>query len=239
MMTFGARLREARLAKGFTQKQLASMVGVKNTSISNWEKDQNRPDPDTIELLCGALDISANDLLPSTRQNNKDTNEVIFAWGRPILTAYKSAAVETQRAACAVLSLPHIIPSAAIAPRVREMIVYSYPAAAGLPLYAESDYERVEVLEEAVPCGADFGIRISGTSMEPTISDGSIVWVHKQSDIRDGDIGIFMLADSAVCKRARLDWRGRIKLLDSDNPEYKPITGSDLEELRIVGKVLP
>jgi transcriptional regulator with XRE-family HTH domain len=63
MNTFGSRLKEARKAKGFTQKQLADAIGAKHNSVSNWENDQNKPDPDTIELICGVLDIEPNYLL--------------------------------------------------------------------------------------------------------------------------------------------------------------------------------
>lgn len=62
-MTFGKRLRNARTAKNMTQKQLASLISAKHNSISNWENDLNKPDPDTIELICGILDITPNYLL--------------------------------------------------------------------------------------------------------------------------------------------------------------------------------
>jgi repressor LexA len=59
-VTFGARLRSARKLCKLTQKELAAMIGAAHNSISNWENDQNRPDPDTIELLCGALNVTPN-----------------------------------------------------------------------------------------------------------------------------------------------------------------------------------
>lgn len=61
--TFGKRLRSARVSLKLTQKELASKIGVKHNSISDWENDKNKPDPDTIELLCGVLEISPNYLL--------------------------------------------------------------------------------------------------------------------------------------------------------------------------------
>lgn len=64
-MTFGKRLRESRKAKSYTQKDLANLIGAKHNSISDWENDKNKPDPDTIELLCGVLDITPNYLLNS------------------------------------------------------------------------------------------------------------------------------------------------------------------------------
>lgn len=62
-MTFGERLRKARKAKKLTQKELASLISAAHNSISNWENDQNKPDPDTIQALCWVLDVTPNYLL--------------------------------------------------------------------------------------------------------------------------------------------------------------------------------
>ena len=57
---FGEKIREARKAAGLTQRQLAEKLNVSNTSISNWEKNLSRPDPDTIQHLCWALSVQPN-----------------------------------------------------------------------------------------------------------------------------------------------------------------------------------
>lgn len=62
-MTFGEKIRESRITLKLTQKQLADKIGAKHNSISDWENDKNKPDPNTIELLCGVLNISPNYLL--------------------------------------------------------------------------------------------------------------------------------------------------------------------------------
>ena len=59
-MTFGSQLRNARKAKQLTQKELAARINAKHNSISNWENDQNMPDPDTIQNLCWVLDVQPN-----------------------------------------------------------------------------------------------------------------------------------------------------------------------------------
>ena len=59
-MTFGSQLRRARKAKQLTQKELAAKINAKHNSISNWENDQNMPDPDTIQNLCWALGVQPN-----------------------------------------------------------------------------------------------------------------------------------------------------------------------------------
>lgn len=57
---FGDKIRKARKAAGMTQRQLAEKINVSNTSISNWEKNLSRPDPDTIQHLCWALNVQPN-----------------------------------------------------------------------------------------------------------------------------------------------------------------------------------
>jgi len=70
-LTFGDRLRKARKDKGLTQKQLADLIGAKHNSISDWENNKNRPDPDTIEYICGALEIPVSRLFSESVQNKK------------------------------------------------------------------------------------------------------------------------------------------------------------------------
>lgn len=57
---FGDKIRDARKAAKLTQRQLADKICVSNTSISNWEKNLSRPDPDTIQNLCWALNVQPN-----------------------------------------------------------------------------------------------------------------------------------------------------------------------------------
>lgn len=62
-MTFGEKIKSARLSKKYTQKQLADLIDAKHNSVSDWEKDKSKPDMDTIELICGALDITPSYLM--------------------------------------------------------------------------------------------------------------------------------------------------------------------------------
>ena len=51
-MTIGERIREARTAKGLTQEQLASAVGVRRETIMRLEKAQYNP---SLKLAVGYL----------------------------------------------------------------------------------------------------------------------------------------------------------------------------------------
>lgn len=45
-----------------TQKELANLLGVKNSAVSNWEKGVNSIDIETLFKACTIFDISVNDM---------------------------------------------------------------------------------------------------------------------------------------------------------------------------------
>lgn len=93
----------------------------------------------------------------------------------------------------------------------------------------------MEVGEE-VPATADFGIRISGDSMEPRFVNGQIVWVQKQDTLNNGEIGIFFLDGNAYCKKLQDDEKGLY--LISLNNTYEPIAVTENQTFKIFGKVV-
>jgi len=232
---FGERLKQARLENGLTQAQLAEMIGVAKTTLTGYEKGGREPDLYKIEALSKALNISADKLI----MGDRSTCVSLYAnWSDPLVSAYASAIVPKQEAACAVLGIPHIVPDPDFVSEgiTCDMLVYSFPAAAGVALSAEDDYERIQFPSCEVPAGADFGVRIRGDSMQPTIQDGTIVFVRKQPELQNGQIGIFMIDDGALCKRFYR--RGDQIILQSDNPKYKEIEVGEYQRLFIIGKVL-
>lgn len=90
-MTFGQKLKLARKDKKYTQRELANAVGAKHNSVSDWENDKNKPDPDTIELICGVLDISASYLLGTV-----DPKESLSPEAINIARAYEKADIKTK-----------------------------------------------------------------------------------------------------------------------------------------------
>ncbi len=70
---FGARLRRLRVACGFTQKQLADMVGMKTTALSRleWSPDAN-PTLDTLQTLATALKVTIIDLVTDNPTPSKN-----------------------------------------------------------------------------------------------------------------------------------------------------------------------
>jgi len=122
----------------------------------------------------------------------------------------------------------------------RKMKVYDLPASAGFGNYLNDDapYSILTLDDNTVPARADFGIRISGDSMEPEIQDAEIVWVKEQLQVDGGDIGIFILNGDAYCKKLDINHFTRQVQLLSLNKKYAPIILQEYDTLRTVGKVL-
>ena len=83
-MNFGERLREARKAKGYTQEQLAVIIGVAKSTLTGYEKGNREPDVFKIKALSQALDVSAGYLLDIENKSDapieaSDTDEGLAA----------------------------------------------------------------------------------------------------------------------------------------------------------------
>lgn len=61
--TFGDRLAAAREAAGLDQKELARRVGVKQSTLKNWENDVAEPRANRLTMLSGILGVSLRWLL--------------------------------------------------------------------------------------------------------------------------------------------------------------------------------
>ncbi len=61
-MTIGQNIKKFRKEKGFTQKELAEIVGVSVQAISKWETDTGYPDISQVVPLASALNISTDEL---------------------------------------------------------------------------------------------------------------------------------------------------------------------------------
>lgn len=81
-----------------------------------------------------------------------------------------------------------------------------------------------------------------GTSMEPTIPDGSILVIdHSQSTVEHGCIYVFNVADRLLVKRARWRMDGKLDLVSDNTNEVHPIetfAADTVEQLRVVGRLV-
>lgn len=63
MKTFGKRLKELRIEKGYTQKALALALNITISTLSHWECDYQEPSFKDLIALCDYFSVSADYLL--------------------------------------------------------------------------------------------------------------------------------------------------------------------------------
>ena len=106
--------------------------------------------------------------------------------------------------------------------------------AAGQPILAEQNIEDYFNLDKKIK--ADFCLRIKGDSMiNVNILDGDIVFIKRQEDLEDGQIGAVLVEDSATLKRFYKQ-NGSV-ILQAENPAYKPLVISKGNVI-ILGKMV-
>ena len=114
----------------------------------------------------------------------------------------------------------------------RRLRLYDIPVSAGLGNYLEDgSYEMIEI-DNTVPSIADYAVRVSGNSMMPRFVDQQIIFIHQQSTLEEGEIGIFSLNNNTFLKKL-----GKGCLI-SLNPDYEPIRIQDYDDFRVLGKVV-
>lgn len=252
-LTFGEKIKEARKLKGFTQKQLATKIGAKHNSVSDWENNKNKPDPDTIELLCGILDITPNYLLATESGEFSPPEKLLIKKYRfislhspegvktvdYILDREYSIAEQIQKhnETLSDLKRQHSTPPHPIELEQTAHARYAIPyyrrlasAGSGEYLFDNIPTETIEIPANSLLEKADFAIGVNGNSMEPTYCDGDKVYVRLADEIPMGRIGIFVRGNECFIKE-----RGMDRLI-SHNKEHSDIPAT--EDIRLVGEVL-
>lgn len=67
---FGLFIKESRIKKGYTQKELAELLYIDVSAISKWERGVSYPDITLIPDICKYLDVNEHELIESSIDEN-------------------------------------------------------------------------------------------------------------------------------------------------------------------------
>lgn len=62
MSALNENIRKFRELRKLTQKQFSERLNKSRNVISNWERGENSPDPDTVEQICKILEVTPNQI---------------------------------------------------------------------------------------------------------------------------------------------------------------------------------
>ena len=109
-------------------------------------------------------------------------------------------------------------------------------SAGGGAINFDENYEIIYLDKKIIDKNLD-AINVIGDSMEPTIKDGSVIFIDRNdTNIINGGIFVISTPAGVFVKRVRLKSNGKIELI-SDNKAYLPETISG-NEIKIIGKVV-
>lgn len=243
-LTFGEKIKEARKQKQLTQKQLANLIGAAHNSISDWENNKNKPDPDTIELLCGVLKITPNYLLASSEDDFSPKEKSLIKKYRFISERTTDGAKVVDSVLDGMYSIAEQMKSPESSSTIIEFhgrtddsgrfLEYFHSASAGTGVFilGNEASEKIAIPDTPENQLADYAIGVDGNSMEPDYHDGDIVLVSQKVELKHGDVGIFVINNKAYIKEY-----GETELI-SRNPDADNIRISEYDNIVCMGKVI-
>lgn len=233
----GLKIKEFRDQRGLTQKELADLIEMGNTTIANYEKGFRTPKKNTLFKIANALNVTIDDLFPILKQSDnsiiESVEEILYQldpepYQRNVLTCAERQ-LEEQKQAKKKLAEVHDI--------VVEYIAYNYydqPVSAGTGQYLNE--VQIETIQLPVKVDADFVCPIYGDSMEPDYKSGDYVFVKLTVELPSGTVGVFDYEGEAYIKQLIIEKDKAY--LRSFNKKYKDIPINSDSDFRIIGKVV-
>ena len=233
----GLKIKEFRDQRGLTQKELADLIEMGNTTIANYEKGFRTPKKNTLFKIANALNVTIDDLFPILKQSDNSIIESIEEilskldpepYQHNVLT-YAEGQLEEQKQAKKKLAEVHDV--------FVEYIAYNYydqPVSAGTGQYLNE--VEIETIQLPVKVDADFVCPIYGDSMEPDYKSGDYVFVKLSVDLPNGTVGVFDYEGEAYIKQLIIEKDKAY--LRSFNKKYNDIPIDSNSDFRIIGKVV-
>ena len=230
----GQKIKSYRKSNGWSQVELAKILGVGKSTIANYEKGYRSPRQNTIFQLADVFNISVDDLFPAINAETPTTSPVQAIYDQltpprqeKALTYLEKQLLEQNEEETKINEVSEVI-------QLYSYNYYDHPASAGTGQYLND--VRVEQIELPIDVDADFVIPIKGDSMEPDYHDGDLVFIQTSVDLNDGVIGVFNYNGEAYIKQLVIDTEQAY--LHSLNPKYKDMPITPETDFQIIGEVV-
>ena len=233
-------IRTLRISGNLTQKDVGKALDVSTVTVQNWEKGTKIPSTKAVISMCRLFGISSDELL-GLRMSER--NDIQFSKEElKLIETYRMLDPVGKKAVNSVCRIEstRYMREETKKYNIRMIPQYYTPAAAGtsVPVDGE-DYEMIPA--DDAPYNADFAVRIQGNSMSPIIEDGDTVYVSRNTELVNGDVGIFCVDGAMYCKQLFADGDGNVTLV-SANPDLSHtnvyIGAESGSSLTVYGKVL-
>ena len=208
-------------------KKYPKTVNFNKGKLSKWENGREEPKLSSVKILADYFETTVDSLVNGKLE-------------APILSVYNKLHEPRQKK---VLTFAQDQLDEQEG-RVEEKILSYYTlicngaVSAGTGEWLEDEYkEEITISADKVPSSPyDLVLRVNGDSMEPLFQNHEYIFVRKTTEIRNGQIGVFIVDNEAYLKKAYIE-KDHLRLV-SLNKAYDDLLFNSLNDIKVVGVVV-
>ncbi|HCC5635819.1 helix-turn-helix domain-containing protein [Staphylococcus aureus] len=228
----GNKIRYYRTKLNLTQDQLGEKLNTKKATISNYETGYRTPKQDDLFEIAHILNISIDDLFPARNSKKNDITSIYNKLTPPRqenVLNYANEQLEEQN------SKGDNVVDINSYKQEKTPVNVNGCVSAGVGERLHDETLFTDMVKAPIPAH-DLALKVNGDSMEPMFKDGEIIFVEKTHNIKNGQIGIFIIEEEAYVKKVFVE-DDRLTLV-SLNKEYDDLHFYRNESVRLIGKVI-
>lgn len=237
MNSFKDRLKQIMSERKISQSELSRRTGIGRNSISDYLNGKYEAKQDKVFELAKALNVNEAWLMGFDISKNRkiENNDIASIYSKLTpprqknVLNYANEQLDEQNTKGDNIVDINSYKQDRIAVNVNGCV----SAGVGERLHGETLF--IEMVKAPIP-PHDLALKVNGDSMEPMFKDGEIIFVEKTHNIKNGQIGIFIIEEEAYVKKVFVE-DDRLTLV-SLNKEYRDLHFYRNESVRLVGKVI-
>ncbi len=237
MNSFKDRLKQIMSERKISQSELSRRTGIGRNSISDYLNGKYEAKQDKVFELAKALNVNEAWLMGFDISKNRkiENNDIASIYSKLTpprqknVLNYANEQLDEQNTKGNNIVDINSYKQDRIAVNVNGCV----SAGVGERLHGETLF--TEMVKAPIP-PHDLALKVNGDSMEPMFKDGEIIFVEKTHNIKNGQIGIFIIEEEAYVKKVFVE-DDRLTLV-SLNKEYRDLHFYRNESVRLVGKVI-
>lgn len=235
MTSFSSNLERLMNKRDMSDSDLANLVDVNRTTVTRWRKGIRSPKLDKLPEIANIFGVEPLDLVSENNKNkvieeiNTTTSQLTPPRQHNVLDYAKHQLELQNNTKDNIVDFNDYKDN-----KVNEASVYGYVSAGtGEQIFNEPQF--TVTVKGDVPIH-DLALQVNGNSMEPMFHDKEVIFIEKTHEIKNGQIGVFIIDGEAYVKKVYVE-ENRLTLV-SLNKEYPDLHFYENQSVELVGKVI-
>ncbi|EOD8429803.1 TPA: XRE family transcriptional regulator [Staphylococcus aureus] len=214
-----------------SQKKLAELINIKPSTLSDYLNLRSNPSHGVIQRIADVFEVGKSDIDTTYKDDNDITsiyNKLTPPRQENVLN-YANEQLEEQN------SKGDNVVDINSYKQEKTPVNVNGCVSSGVGERLHDETLFTEMVKGPIPTH-DLALKVNGDSMEPMFKDGEIIFVEKTHNIKNGQIGIFIIEEEAYVKKVFVE-DDRLTLV-SLNKDYDDLHFYRNESVRLIGKVI-